>query len=320
MVIDLFVFIESVYHWRWNVRGRLVHRTRRKKRMNSETQAAYRSLAHHFYKTHLPNTPVAELTDLNVIGALLRAAPEFRPDYFRRLRNALAFDQSCRGHKHIAEEINRTLNPVTVLDLSRKPKQVRRRRITDEDFSLWVRALADKNLLVESGALLLIKITGARPCELSKITIEGNRINIPGAKHSHGRLRGADRVLEASDEICGLVRAALVAFHSEKRTSDAIRMSVRDIAVEIFGRKKAPSMYTLRHQFGADLKASGMSRREIAYVMGHQATDSISRYGDKRYGRAEAVKVRPAQGADLSRIRRTHSSYSSRPPRSLRMA
>ncbi len=32
----------------------------------------------------------------------------------------------------------------------------------------------------------------------------------------------------------------------------------------------------------------------MAYVMGHQATDSIGRYGDKRYGRAEAVKVRPA--------------------------
>ncbi|MEK2666588.1 hypothetical protein AAAC05_35560 [Pseudomonas aeruginosa] len=40
-------------------------------------------------------------------------------------------------------------------------------------------------------------------------------------------------------------------------------------------------------------RSSG-GRVEMAYVMGHQATDSIGRYGDKRYGRAEAVKVRPA--------------------------
>ncbi|HBO3046066.1 TPA: site-specific integrase [Pseudomonas aeruginosa] len=288
--------------------------------MNSETKAAYRSLAGNFYKTHLPNTPVAELTDLNIIGALLRSASGYRPDYFRRLRNALAFDQSCRGHQHIAEEINRTLNPVSVLDLPRKSKQPRRRRITDEDFATWVKALAERDLTVESAALLLIKMTGARPCELVNITVEGNKIKILGAKHSHGGLRGADRVLEASDKDSKLIRNTIGVFQNKGRTLDAMRMAIREVAMEIFGSKKAPSMYTLRHQFGADLKASGMSRREIAYIMGHQATDSISRYGDKRYGRAEAVKVRPAQGADLSRIRRTHSSYSSRPPRSLRMA
>ncbi len=64
-------------------------------------------------------------------------------------------------------------------------------------------------------------------------------------------------------------------------------------------------MYTLRHQFGSNLKASGMSAIEMAYVMGHQATDSISRYGDKRFGRAEAVKVKPASDADFSKVRDT---------------
>ena len=68
-------------------------------------------------------------------------------------------------------------------------------------------------------------------------------------------------------------------------------------------------MYTLRHQFGANLKASGMSRIEVAYVMGHQATDSIGRYGDKRFGRAEAVKVRPAPEANLTEVRETHAGY-----------
>ena len=91
--------------------------------MNVDTQTAYRSLATHFYTTRFPEIPVSALNELDefrIIGALLRAAPEYRPDYFRRLRNALALDQKLRGHFWIAQEINRTLNPVTVLGLPRK--------------------------------------------------------------------------------------------------------------------------------------------------------------------------------------------------------
>ncbi|WP_256545222.1 hypothetical protein [Pseudomonas sp. JY-Q] len=59
--------------------------------MNTDTQSAYRSLATHFYTTRFPEIPVSaqdELDEFSIIGALLRAAPEYRPDYFRRLRNA----------------------------------------------------------------------------------------------------------------------------------------------------------------------------------------------------------------------------------------
>ncbi len=287
--------------------------------MNTETQNAYRSLASHFYATRLPDIPVSELNEFSIVGALLRAAPEYRPDYFRRLRNALALDQKLRNHFWIAQEINRTLNPVTVLGLPRKRKQARRQRISDEEFRRWVNELLAKEQVVEAGALLLISMTGARPCELSGISVNGNRIVIPGAKHSHGGLRGADRVLEASEDFCRLVSNALEAFHSQGRSLDSIRIAIRRAALETFPRTKVPSMYTLRHQFGSNLKASGLSRVEIAYVMGHQATDSIARYGDKRFGRAEAVQVKPACEADLSRVRTTHAAYARSRSKALRI-
>jgi hypothetical protein len=271
--------------------------------MNTETKSAYLSLASHFYSTRLEGL---ELTPLTIIGALLRAAPEYRPDYFRRLRNALAFDQEQRGHKHIAEEINQTLNPVTVLGLPRKSKQRRQKKLSDDDFEQLAKALVERDLLVESGAVLLIFMTGARPCELSGISIDENRIHIPGAKCSHGGLRGADRTLEAEEEVCVSIRNALAAFNSQVKSIDAVRVAINGVVQEIFPAKQRPSMYTLRHQFGANLKASGLSRFETAYIMGHQATDSINRYGDKRLGRAEAVKVRPASGVDLSYVRETH--------------
>src|SRR5690606_7989996 len=165
--------------------------------MNTDTQTAYRSLATHFYTTRFPEIPVSaldELDEFRIIGALLRAAPEYRPDYFRRLRNALALDQKLRGHFWIAQEINRTLNPVTVLGLLRRRTQARRKRVSDADVAGWVRSPSAKGLGVAAGALLLICRTGARPCELCDISIEGTRIYVLGAKHSHGGLRGADRV------------------------------------------------------------------------------------------------------------------------------
>ena len=286
--------------------------------MNTETQNAYRSLASHFYATHLPDIPPSELNEFNVIGALLRAAPGYRPDYFRRLRNALALDQKLKGKFWIAQEINRTLNPVTVLGLPRKRKPVRRQRISDEDFGRWVDGLLADEMPVEAGALMLISMTGARPCELAGITVDGLRIKIQGAKHSHGGLRGADRELEASQEFCDLVRNALEAFHKEDRSLDSIRMAIHEVAKKVFARGRIPSMYTLRHQFGANLKASGLSRVQMAYVMGHQATDSIGRYGDKRFGRAEAVQVKPAKDADLSSIRTTHAAYARSRSKALR--
>ncbi len=291
---------------------------KKKTSMNIDTQNAYRSLATHFYATHLPGIPLSELNEFSIIGELLRAAPGYRPDYFRRLRNALALDQKLRGHFWIAQEINRTLNPVTVMGLPRKRKQARRQRVSDDDFARWVTTLLAKGLVVEAGALMLISMTGARPSELSGISIEGTRIHVLGAKHSHGGLRGADRVLEADEDFCQLVCNALEAFRSRVRTLDSIRMAIHEAAKEVFSRGKPPSMYTLRHQFGANLKASGMSRVEMAYVMGHQATDSIGRYGDKRFGRSEALKIRPATDADLTQVRETHAGYRSAPAVSVR--
>jgi integrase len=270
--------------------------------MNSDTKKSYISLAKHFYATRLRGAPKDEL---HIIGALLRAAPDYRPDYFRRMRNALAFDQWQRGNHRAAQEINRSLNPVTVLRLPRKKKQPRSRRLTDEHFEAWIRLLTEQGKLVEVGALILIYLTGARPCELAEILINGDLIFIPGAKVSHKGLRGANRTLQADQDICNVVKNALGAFKSQSRSLDSVRVAIHEAARELFGSRKVPSMYTLRHQFGANLKASGFSRIEMAYLMGHQATDSISRYGDKRFGRAGAMKVRPSADADLSKVRDT---------------
>ena len=63
------------------------------------------------------------------------------------------------------------------------------------------------------------------------------------------------------------------------------------------------TMKSFRHQLGSNLKASGESDEAIAYMMGHQSTESISVYGNRRSGAGHKLHIRPAQDADLSKVR-----------------
>jgi hypothetical protein len=70
-------------------------------------------------------------------------------------------------------------------------------------------------------------------------------------------------------------------------------------------RKAVPSLYSWRHQVGSDLKASGLDRKSVAYLMGHQSTESVEVYGRRNRGGKSALRV--GQGADLNQVRETHS-------------
>ena len=62
---------------------------------------------------------------------------------------------------------------------------------------------------------------------------------------------------------------------------------------------------------GSELKASGLSRRQVAYAMGHQATESVNQYGNRRKSKG-GFKFKIAEDADLSKVRETHTSADSK--------
>jgi len=72
-------------------------------------------------------------------------------------------------------------------------------------------------------------------------------------------------------------------------------------------RNAVPSLYSWRHQLGAELKASGIDRVQVAYLMGHQATESVDRYGNSRTARGGRVMPGVPGDVDLSSIRVDHS-------------
>ncbi|MEH6387429.1 MAG: site-specific integrase [Pseudomonas profundi] len=271
--------------------------------MREKTKKEYISIAENFYRTRLNNQ---ELNADNIWGALLRCAPDYAPSYFNRLKCAIAFHQNSIGNGWTAKIVRGTRNPVKAIP-GGFPVTVssRARSISMDKLNILISFLEKNGYEAECAALLIIYQTGARPCELQSMKVVDDCILIDGAKKTENGNRGADRVLTGNTKhFSSSIDQLLSLLRNSGKSPDAIRLSIYEAVRLLFpGDKKQISMYTMRHQFGANLKASGMSRVEMAYIMGHQSTESVSRYGDKRRGLAGAVMVRAVAEADFSQVR-----------------
>lgn len=274
--------------------------------MNESTKASYRKLAGNFYRSRLAGQiPTPKL----ITDGLIAAAPHYRPAYWRRLRNALEFDQRERGYPEAAERIRRTVNPVTKQgsQLPVKPKQRRVQSVPEADELRLLRHFHDVVDDASLGAITIAILTGARPAELLSVHIDGGLIKIRGAKKSHEGKRGMDRSLVLNENAVEMVRKALVLL--ESANIGAIQDRIAAAGRRLWPQRKAwPSLYSWRHQLGSDLKASGLSRVEIAYIMGHQSTESVEQYGNRKTARSGAVLPRAPAGTDFSCVRERHTA------------
>lgn len=272
--------------------------------MTPATQDAYRKLAEHFYTTRLGGQPP---TPKKLADALKAAAGDYRPAYFRRLRNALEFDQQDRGFGEAAIRVAEVKNPVTAPGSTAqvKAKRAAVKRISDADEKrLLDRLVANKDKDTYY-AVRLIAATGARPAELKNMVIEGDRVTILGAKKSHSGQRGADRIIVLAPGQNTLIANAIA--HMQNVDLSKVKDRLRAAGQALWPQRKAlPSMYSWRHQMGSDLKASGLSRVEVAYIMGHQSTESVDRYGNARTARKGAMCPRADKAADMSQVRELH--------------
>jgi len=278
--------------------------------MNEATKSSYRKLAENFYRTRLGGE---QPTPKRIADALKACACDYRPAYWRRLRNALAFDQRERGFEDAAQRLDATKNPVTKDGSVEgvKPKQPRAKRVAKADEARLFQYFKDRDDAGVTAALYVAKMTGARPAEMKGICIVDGKVFIPGAKKSHGGSRGADRLIELPPQTVYAIGKAVRHLQSDMGPiQDRIRAAGKKLWPQ---RKAVPSLYSWRHQLGSELKASGIDRAQVAYVMGHQSTESVDRYGNAKTARGGRVLPKPEAGADLSRIRVDHSEPPARP-------
>lgn len=272
-----------------------------------KTRGDYLKLAAHFIERRLDGEVP---TPRRIASALKACASEYRPAYWRRLRNALAYSQYASGYKKQALEVNSTVNPTTIDDDGKakqgKPKQRRQKSIKDADADKIINSMYEKGDVQGAALATLCRFTGCRPAEAAGIIASGGAVRIAGVKKSEKLQRGADRTLFIEDD------AIFQTVERAVRDLDGLSGDKLENAVERFRatakavfpkRKMHPSLYTFRHQIGANLKSDkSMSQKEVAYVMGHQSAESVKVYGRSQAGNGKSW-LRMADGYSDPKVR-----------------
>lgn len=143
------------------------------------------------------------------------------------------------------------------------------------------------------------KYTGLRPVEWKNVKYleESKEIVVINAKNTNGRSFGDVRTINLKHlkdfmikDILLQIKIARTMDESGnwekyyKGCSNLLRYTSRKIWKN---KKKYPTLYSCRHQFSADMKASGCTRREVAALMGHGSDlTAEAHYGRKKYGKS----------------------------------
>lgn len=165
---------------------------------------------------------------------------------------------------------------------------------------------------------------GLRPIEWLGAELDDQRLIVRNAKHSNGRSFGDFRTLHISEampeRVMDAVRWLLNTIQSTGHhladlddREGIIDMKIGKAVRRVFDRafpcdkpRSEPrfTLYSGRHQFAADAKASGLSKIEIAALMGHASPNTAGEhYGRRTSGCRDGIHVSPDE-ADILAVER----------------
>jgi integrase len=282
--------------------------------VNSKTETAYRKRAAFFYTSRIDGQP----TTKKIKDALTGAASDYRPAYWRQLRNAICLDQREKRFTQTADEIETLKNPLSSSnDLDKRkliPSKKRAvKKVNSSDIKKIFTELKKKRDPLLESALILAIYVGCRPAEMESITIlDEDKIHIIGAKKRAEGDRGIDRIIQLPNAHTSNVKMAIRQFQAEinhlnkkgisSSTPHILERRLSTLSKRIWPRKKyLPTLYSFRHQFCADLKKADTPREEIAYLMGHRATKSADSYGNRKSGGGRSI-VAGISSAEIGKL------------------
>lgn len=262
-----------------------------------------------------------KLTPKMAIEGLRKASYELSKNYWNQYRLAIihAF-QTVNNHK-AAEAVRifdyqecRKAAPVSDLKKEKSPPC---KKVSEAEHKLIIDRLmqAKKTNIPLRAVIELIRETGVRPCEVSRMrfNMDKNSIFVTGAKKTEDGKRGLDRELlfdSRTFEVLNhahLVWKEYKASHPEKTDMAAMKLLQNKFATltkKIWPRRKCRiTLKSYRHQMGSNLKASGESRVVTAAIMGHQSVDSLTCYGNAKSS-TRTLNVKVTQES-INRVRKT---------------
>ena len=132
--------------------------------------------------------PGTQLSTSGICEALTRCAADYRPGYFRVLKNALSFDVRERGYSEAAKRILLTPNPTTLPGSTIPPKAKLHavKALSEDDIAALLHHLGKTRHYDVFAAVTLAWLLGVRPCEMHSIQVTREGFHIIGAKNLNG--------------------------------------------------------------------------------------------------------------------------------------
>lgn len=288
--------------------------------MKEETRKKYLSLGKHVVcKTIEEYGHGGKIRQSDLREWLFKRAETTTPAYWRRLRTGLALCVEERYGEGAAKGIRNLKNPVTRLKMRKSdlPEgargRPRARKITEDQ----IKRIRDRSSVQVRSVMDLVIHTGCRPIEVCGMSVDDQgRVHIRGAKRTEKGDRGADRVMQLGQGEAALVRDALKCLTDRalelgvplEQHVDNQRRNFRSLVNRVMPRSKVkPGLKSLRHQFGSELKwavsKGEMTLKEASYLMGHQGTESLSRYGSSKSASGRVMPRSLGTEQELSHVR-----------------
>lgn len=260
-----------------------------------------------------------------LVGWLITQKTQWSRPTWRQYKAAVAYELELavqRNHDALAHEALEALLPVTVEGCPAKTQRTsgaKLKRFPIRDYRQLLQALRDHpnvwsaDLQRWLGASLL---TGLRPREWGQAKLgvrEGEpALIVVNAKATNQRAHGPTRTVLLG----GLTddERSLIRMHVERATLFAkagqfpqfyhgcaavLARTVRRLWPK---RKEHVTLYSARHQFSADAKASGLLPEELAALMGHAVDTTAAKHYGKKTAGLDMVRVRP-DPAEVAKVR-----------------
>lgn len=192
-----------------------------------------------------------------------------------------------------------------------KGASLKGRRVRQEDHQRLIQYLEgrfahDKWAKVTRLLCEVSYLTGLRPGEWVDAWVDhqenqGAILSVRNAKQTHGRGNGERRTLDLSalsPEEVGLIEEMTLYARGSEEPWDQVQSKIADYLYasvqKAFGRRKCYlSIYSYRHQFSADSKAT-WKKAEVAALMGHGSDETASRnYARAIVGTRGRSRVKP---------------------------
>lgn len=271
-----------------------------------------------------------ELDYRQFVGWLIGRKNELSKDSWRQYKASVMFflEQEIEKDNPIAQEAYDLLGGIDVTGCVRKSKKTsasKQKKVPLKEFKAIMKHLDlhpcpwGEDLERWLGSSML---TGLRPTEWGTATFgfaDGEEaLVVKNAKATNGRAHGPTRHIllgGLSDDERTMIKEHVARAREWEQAQQydrfyhGVAATLSRMVHKIWPKRETyPTLYSLRHQFAANAKASGFTREEIAALMGHAVdTTATEHYGKKTAG-FDMIRVRP----DPSEVARIRSVYKGR--------